>query len=55
MADCKDHGTDESPWMCECTMAKIAKLESDNISLRSQVRDLERQIDRLEGEAVNEM
>lgn len=55
MADCKDHGQDESPWMCECTMAKLARLESDNASLRCKVKDLERQIDRLEEAAVDEM
>ena len=29
MSECKDHGADEAPWMCECTREKLAAMTAE--------------------------
>jgi hypothetical protein len=29
MNECKDHGSDEAPWMCECTREKLAAMTAE--------------------------
>ena len=37
MNECKDHGSDEAPWMCECTREKLAAMTAERDEARRQI------------------
>ena len=42
MSDCRDHGSDEAPWMCECTAQTLAEAQSRVDELRAHAEAMGR-------------
>jgi len=40
VSECKDHGADEAPWMCECTREKLAAMTAERDLLRNALDDV---------------